>query len=262
MRYGKYLIHLPLERGGRSANGPARSGRPDDKLGGSRGSDNLLTACITPQGNSRQPAHLRCDSRCFASALLEQYGGRRPPVPPPPGEGERKRSRGAPLRPSYERPRHVTLRNRHHRTLIRWSMLSYSRQMPVGAFARAASATARTNGKNERKRFGGETPTDATVVRRAETGTAAPPYGRRTSIGVPPRFLLRRPNATAQLQSALPGMGARKRALSANRPVSVQRSSSQTGRSAGRAGTRSRPGAFSAEPHARRSCSAYRRVDR
>ena len=111
------------------------------------------------------PAHLRCDSRCFASALLEQYGGRRPPVPPPPGEGERKRSRGAPLRPSYERPRHVTLRNRHHRTLIRWSMLSYSRQMPVGAFARAASATARTNGKNERKRFGGETPTDATVVR-------------------------------------------------------------------------------------------------
>jgi hypothetical protein len=39
------------------------------------------------------------------------------------------------------------------------------------------------------------------------TGTAAPPYGRRTSIGVPPRLLLRRPNATAQLQSALPGMG-------------------------------------------------------
>jgi len=30
---------------------------------------------------------------------------------------------------------------------------------------------------------------------------------RRTSIGVPPRLLLRRPNATAQLQSALPGMG-------------------------------------------------------
>ena len=207
MRCGKYLIHLLLEGGGRSANGPARSGRPDDKLRGSGGGDNLLTACITPQGNSPQPAHLRCDSRCFASALLEQYGGRRPPVPPPPGEGERKRSRGAPLRPSYERPRHVTLRNRHHRTLIRWSMLSYSRQMPVGAFARAASATARTNGKNERKRFGGETPTDATVVRRAETGTAAPPYGRRTSIGVPPRFLLRRPNATAQLQSALPGMG-------------------------------------------------------
>jgi hypothetical protein len=65
---------------------------------------------------------------------------------------------------------------------------------------------------------------------------------RRTSIGVPPRFWLRRPNATAQLQSALPGMG-RKRALSANRPVSVQRSSSQTGHSAGRAGKRSRPGA-------------------
>ena len=89
--------------------------------------------------------------------------------------------------------------------LCRWSMLGCSKQMPVEAFASAASAWM-TNGKNERK--------DSEAKRRqtqrefaVPSGTAAPPYGRRTSIGVPPRLWLRRPNATAQLQSALPGMG-------------------------------------------------------
>jgi hypothetical protein len=39
-------------------------------------------------------------------------------------------------------------------------------QMPVEAFASAASARM-TNGKNERKRFGSETPTDARLFCRA-----------------------------------------------------------------------------------------------
>jgi hypothetical protein len=50
--------------------------------------------------------------------------------------------------------------------------------------------------------------------RQTQFSYSAVPYGhgrawsaRRTSIGVPPRLLLRRPNATAQLQSALPGVG-------------------------------------------------------
>jgi len=152
--------------------------------------------------------------------------------------------------------------------LIRWSMLRCSLRAPVEAlrerdFCMDARVKPGHDGEGkERKKIRRRNADRRNGRSPCRTGTAAPPYGRRTSIGVPPRFLLRRPNATAQLQSALPGMGARKRALSANRPVSVQRSSSQTGRSAGRAGTRSRPGAFSAEPHARRSCSAYRRVDR
>src|SRR6516162_6206836 len=41
---------------------------------------------------------------------------------------------------------------------------------------------------NERKRFGGETPTDAMSILPWLTATAAPASGRRTSIGVPPRF--------------------------------------------------------------------------
>ena len=60
--------------------------------------------------------------------------------------------------------------------------------------------------EERKKRFGGETPTDAMSIlpcHRARRAWSA----RRTSIGVPPRFWLRRPNATAQLQSALPGMG-------------------------------------------------------
>ena len=99
-----------------------------------------------------------------------------------------------------------------------------------------------TNGKNGRK--------DSEAKRRQTQSSCCHASGhgrasiaRRPSIGVPPRFWLRRPNATTRLQFRATWDGARERALSANRPVSVQRSSSQTGRSAGRAGTRSRPGA-------------------
>ena len=55
------------------------------------------------------------------------------------------------------------------------------------------------------------------------------------SIGVPPRFRLRRPNATTRLQFRASRAGAFKRALPANRPATVQRCFSQTGRNAGRA---------------------------
>jgi hypothetical protein len=73
-----------------------------------------------------------------------------------------------------------------------------------------------------------------------QTSTAAPPYGGRTSIGVPPRLLLRRPNATAQLQSALPGMGPVSGRYPQTGP-SQYSEAPRTGRIAGRAGTQSRP---------------------
>ena len=66
-------------------------------------------------------------------------------------------------------------------------------------------------------------------------GPGRAPIGVRTSIGVPPRLWLRRPNATAQLQFRASRAGAFKRALPANRPATVQRCFSQTGRNAGRA---------------------------
>jgi hypothetical protein len=66
-------------------------------------------------------------------------------------------------------------------------------------------------------------------------GPGRAPSGVRTSIGVPPRLWLRRPNATTQPQFRASLTGARKRALPANRPAAVQRCSSQTGRNAGRA---------------------------
>jgi hypothetical protein len=91
--------------------------------------------------------------------------------------------------------------------LCRWSMQNSSRQMPVEAFASVAFAwmpgssklktalrafcPGRTN-EDERERtkerIGGETPTDAIGILPRLTGTAAPPYGGRTSISVPPRL--------------------------------------------------------------------------
>jgi len=60
-------------------------------------------------------------------------------------------------------------------------------------------------------------------------------FGRGSLVGVPPRLWLRRPNATTQLQFRASRAGAFKRALPANRPATVQRCFSQTGRNAGRA---------------------------
>ncbi len=73
-------------------------------------------------------------------------------------------------------------------------------------------------------------------------GPGRAPIGVRTSIGVPPRLWLRRPNATARLQFRASRAGAFKRALPANRPATVQRCSSQTGRNAGRAEDPKPPG--------------------
>jgi len=50
-----------------------------------------------------------------------------------------------------------------------------------------------------KENIGGETPTDATVVCRG-VGRGRAWIARRPSIGVPPRFWLRRPNATTRLQ--------------------------------------------------------------
>src|SRR5205807_9811454 len=67
-------------------------------------------------------------------------------------------------------------------------------------------------------------------------------FGRGSLVGVPPRLWLRRPNATAQLQFRASRAGAFKRALPANRPATVQRCFSQTGRNAGRAEPPKPPG--------------------
>jgi hypothetical protein len=61
------------------------------------------------------------------------------------------------------------------------------------------------------------------------------------SIGVPPRLWLRRPNATTQLQFALPGMRPPS-GFPLSLPVSVQRCFSRTGRNAGRADFPKLPG--------------------
>ena len=97
--------------------------------------------------------------------------------------------------------------------LIRWSMLRCSLRAPVEAlrerdFCMDARVKPGHDGEGkERKKIRRRNADRRNGRSPCRTGTAAPPYGRRTSIGVPPRFLLRRPNATAQLQSALPGMG-------------------------------------------------------
>jgi hypothetical protein len=56
-----------------------------------------------------------------------------------------------------------------------------------------------TSLSHEKKRFGGETPTDAKLLCRA-FGHGCAWIARRPSIGVPPRLWLRRPNTTTQLQ--------------------------------------------------------------
>jgi hypothetical protein len=87
---------------------------------------------------------------------------------------------------------------------------------------------------NERKRFGGETPTDAIGIQPRLTGPAAPPSGgahlsafhRGSGLGdrtPPPSF-----------SSALPGMRPPS-GFPLSLPVSVQRCFSRTGRNAGRA---------------------------
>jgi hypothetical protein len=56
-----------------------------------------------------------------------------------------------------------------------------------------------SSGLRTKENVGSETPTDATVVCHG-VGHGRACSGRRTSIGVPPRFWLRRPNATTRLQ--------------------------------------------------------------
>ena len=94
--------------------------------------------------------------------------------------------------------------------LIRWSMLSRSKQSAGGSAASVTSAwiawhrrnevtpfcerlcpamTNGKNGKNERERIGNRTPTDAMQLFAGRNRAwPRPRYGRRTSIGVPPRF--------------------------------------------------------------------------
>src|SRR5690242_13320867 len=113
-------------------------------------------------------------------------------------------------RPSQSSPPRIAVRRTAScGRLCRWSMQSSSRQTlggkryaSVSSAWIAGSSPAMTNGTNgnERKRFGGETPTDAIDIQPGLTGPAAPPIGGRPSIGVPPRLWLRRPNATTQLQ--------------------------------------------------------------
>jgi hypothetical protein len=94
---------------------------------------------------------------------------------------------------------------------------------------------------NERKRFGGETPTDAIDIQPRLTGPAAPPSGgahlsafhRGSGLGdrtPPPSF-----------SSALPGMRPPS-GFPLSLPVSVQRCFSRTGRNAGRADFPKLPG--------------------
>ena len=56
-----------------------------------------------------------------------------------------------------------------------------------------------SSGLRTKENVGSETPTDATVFCRG-FGHGRACSGRRTSIGVPPRFWLRRPNTTTRLQ--------------------------------------------------------------
>jgi hypothetical protein len=69
--------------------------------------------------------------------------------PPPPryawspspvftGEDEFNRSRGVPLRPSYETPLSRNSQTRHHRALTRWSMLSCGKRAPVESTAQTS----------------------------------------------------------------------------------------------------------------------------
>jgi hypothetical protein len=107
---------------------------------------------------------------------------------PPPGEGEFNHSRGASEHPSYGNPLTETVTT----DLIRCSMPSCSRQMPVEAFASTASArmTKRTNGQELKENVGGETPTDARLFcRGCGHGRAckrqAHIYRRSTAVLVP-----------------------------------------------------------------------------
>ena len=135
------------------------------------------------------------------------------------GEEIKSRSRDAAQHPSYDTPRSRKRETEcEERQVVEpaWffataALQNVARMKPTGPARtrsgslpgfRCAPPGLRRKRKNRRRnadRRNGRSP--------CRTGTAAPPYGRRTSIGVPPRFLLRRPNATAQLQSALPGMG-------------------------------------------------------
>jgi hypothetical protein len=121
------------------------------------------------------------------------------------------RSRGAPSHPSYgtplsdSSPSDIAVRKTaFFGRLRRWSMLSCSRQMPVEAFASAALAWM-TNGQ-ERKKFGGETPTDARLFCRAlrtrpRLKREAHIYRRSTAV-LAPRSLS---SQGTQPQAMLPG---------------------------------------------------------
>ena len=92
-----------------------------------------------------------------------------------------------------------------------------------------------TNGK-ERKKIGGETPTDAMSDYAVPYGHGRAPVGVRTTVGVPPRLLPRGLSSPkAQRQARLPGVWPIRRA-GVTRPDLSQSSdsTSRAGRSAGR----------------------------
>ena len=111
------------------------------------------------------------------------------------------------------------------RRLCRWSMRSSSRQTLGGKRLKCRTtawiagllvedgASRLLPGNDEQKESKERKKKSEAKRRQTQRSFAVPDeHGRassvrRTSIGVPPRLLLRRPNATAQLQSALPGMG-------------------------------------------------------
>ncbi len=93
----------------------------------------------------------------------------------------------------------------------------------------------------------GETPTDAYSFRPHPSGCGRDPSGGRSPVGVPPRHLRQRTNATAQLQKRSSWDVAKKRALPA--PACPSPAAwPQTGHSAGRTFSRSRPGAKVTSP--------------
>ena len=87
----------------------------------------------------------------------------------------------------------------------------------------------------------GGTPKDAYSFRPHPSGCGRDPSGGRSPVGVPPRHLRQRTNATAQLQKRSSWDAAKKRALPAPSCPSPA-AWPKTGHSAGRTSSRSRPG--------------------
>ena len=100
----------------------------------------------------------------------------------------------------------------------------------------------------------GGTPKDAYSFRPHPSGCGRDLSAGRSPVGVPPRHLRQRTNATAQLQKRSSWDAAKKRALPA--PACPSPAAwPQTGHSAGRTSSRSRPGAKVTSPGSREPLS-------